>query len=376
MPDHDDHFDSVRRRHSAHHDRDDVDMTHARHDVSLNERPQSSPSTSGTDIPTHASRESSERSTRVSFSLQEQRNSSRGKKRKSDEDTRPNLSVDVNAAAAHSPVSSPSGIPSSSTRPHMSPMSPQSRARGYSLRSSLFQRNMHDRSVNTPASASSIIEMDPIGPSAHTPTTPRSGKKSMDTVVEVAQMHDDDRDLEEQDPKRVSFVRRQGVQGIGALPHYQSWIQQHTSRNNTWRSMKAGYHKARKFVLRIQEIPPTKDGRHIDMDASRKVTLLDERTGKTYITNYIRSSRYTAWNFVPRQLFAQFSKLANFYFLCVSILQMIPGLSTTGSKFFLLTRAVAEFVTFPQRIPRLFPCYSSLLFLWERKVMTTYVVIA
>ena len=154
----------------------------------------------------------------------------------------------------------------------------------------------------------------------------------MDTVVEVAQMHDDDRDLEEQDPKRASFVRRQGVQGIGALPHYQSWIQQHTSRNHTWRSMKAGYHKARKFVLRIQEIPPTKDGRHIDLDASRKATLLDERTGKVYITNYIRSSRYTAWNFVPRQLFAQFSKLANFYFLCVSILQMIPGLSTTGSK--------------------------------------------
>ncbi|KAH0076572.1 phospholipid-translocating P-type ATPase, partial [Aureobasidium melanogenum] len=120
-------------------------------------------------------------------------------------------------------------------------------------------------------------------------------------------------------------------QGIGALPHYQTWIQQHTARNKTWRSLKAGYHKARKFVLRIQEIPPTKDGRHIDLDASRKTTLLDERTGKAYITNHIRSSRYTAWNFVPRQLFAQFSKLANFYFLCVSILQMIPGLSTTGT---------------------------------------------
>lgn len=154
----------------------------------------------------------------------------------------------------------------------------------------------------------------------------------MDTVVEVAQMNDDDRDLEEQDVKLGAFEQRQGVQGIGALPHYQSWIQQHTARNQTWRSIKAGYGKARKFVLRIQEIPPTKDGRHIDLDASRKTTLLDERTGKAYITNYIRSSRYTAWNFVPRQLFAQFSKLANFYFLCVSILQMIPGLSTTGSE--------------------------------------------
>ena len=46
--------------------------------------------------------------------------------------------------------------------------------------------------------------------------------------------------------------------------------------------------------------------------------------------NFIKSSKYTVWNFLPRQLFAQFSKLANFYFLTVSILQMIPGLSTTG----------------------------------------------
>jgi phospholipid-translocating ATPase len=337
MPGYDDHSDSeshVRRRHSAHHDRDDIDLGHAHHDTLPNERLQSSHSATGTDVPTHTARESTERPSRVSFASQERGTSSHGKKRKSDEDTRPNLSVDINAAAAHSPVASLSGVPSSSSnsRLNISPMSPQSRARGYSLRSSLFQRNMHDRSTNPPISASSIIELDPIGPSSHSPTRPQSSKKSMDAVVEVAQLHDEERDLEEQDPKLASFNRRQGVQGIGALPHYQSWIQQHTARNHTWRSLKDGYHKARKFVLRIQDIPPTKDGRHIDLDASRKVTLLDERTGKAYITNYIRSSRYTAWNFVPRQLFAQFSKLANFYFLCVSILQMIPGLSTTGSK--------------------------------------------
>ncbi|KAI4742762.1 phospholipid-translocating P-type ATPase [Aureobasidium sp. EXF-12298] len=341
MAGHDDLSDDlggVRRRHSAHYDHNDFDIIHARYDGLSGEPSKSNPSTSGTDIPTHTVRETGEQPSRVRFSLQEQRPdiSSRGKKRKSDEDTRPNLSVDTNAAAAHSSVRSVTASSSSNSRPKMSPLSPQTRARGYSLRSSLFQRNMHDRSVNSPASPSSIIEMAPIGPSnqhgsSHTPVTPHSGKKSMETVVEVAQMDDDDRDLEEQDIKLATFEQRQGVQGIGALPHYQSWIQQHTARNKTWRSIKAGYHKARKVVLRIQEIPPTKDGRHIDLDASRKTTLLDERTGKAYITNHIRSSRYNAWNFVPRQLFAQFSKLANFYFLCISILQMIPGLSTTGS---------------------------------------------
>jgi phospholipid-translocating ATPase len=88
--------------------------------------------------------------------------------------------------------------------------------------------------------------------------------------------------------------------------------------------------RARKFILRVQDIPPSKDGRHIDLQPPGKERRIDERTNKPYTSNWIRSTRYNAWNFIPRQLVAQFSKLANFYFLCVSILQMIPGLSTTG----------------------------------------------
>lgn len=58
---------------------------------------------------------------------------------------------------------------------------------------------------------------------------------------------------------------------------------------------------------------------------------IDVRTGKPYVSNLITSSIYTVHDFVPRQLFAQFSKLANVYFLFVAILQMIPGWSTTGN---------------------------------------------
>jgi len=83
-------------------------------------------------------------------------------------------------------------------------------------------------------------------------------------------------------------------------------------------------------LLRISEIPSSKDGRHVDLDVRRKTSLIDDRTKKAFVDNTIRSSRYTFWNFFPRQLFAQFSKLANFYFLCVSIVQMTPSLSTTG----------------------------------------------
>ena len=81
----------------------------------------------------------------------------------------------------------------------------------------------------------------------------------------------------------------------------------------------------------MNDVPPTADGRHISLDFSDPSIPIDERTGVPYIGNIIRSSRYTLVNFFPRQLIAQFSKLANFYFLTVSILQMIPGLSTTGT---------------------------------------------
>ncbi|KAK4099549.1 phospholipid-translocating P-type ATPase [Parathielavia hyrcaniae] len=86
-------------------------------------------------------------------------------------------------------------------------------------------------------------------------------------------------------------------------------------------------------LLRQKPIPPSQDGRHIPLEPglARRKPLKDERTGHAYVTNFIRSSRYTVWSFLPRQLIFQFSKLANFYFLVVGTLQMIPGLSTTGT---------------------------------------------
>lgn len=125
--------------------------------------------------------------------------------------------------------------------------------------------------------------------------------------------------------------RPRSARGTSALPNYQRWVAKQARRHLPLKRVKAAFASAKKAVLRIREIQPTKDGRHIPLDASRQRPLTDERTGKPYIGNSIRSSKYNAWNFLPRQLFAQFSKLANFYFLCVSILQMIPGLSTTGT---------------------------------------------
>lgn len=85
-----------------------------------------------------------------------------------------------------------------------------------------------------------------------------------------------------------------------------------------------------KVITRTKDIPPSKDGRRIELNASRNHNPIDERTGKPYISNIITSSRYTLYNFIPRQLLFQFSRVSNFYFLCIAVLQL-TGFSTTGT---------------------------------------------
>ena len=127
------------------------------------------------------------------------------------------------------------------------------------------------------------------------------------------------------------------------LAHYRDWVVRQRERRRRWMRGPTGRLKAalaaayKRYVveglLRQKPLPPTKDGRHVPVEPglARRNPLLDERTGKPYPSNYIRSSRYTLWDFLPRQLLFQFSKLANFYFLVIGIMQMIPDLSTTGT---------------------------------------------
>ncbi|CAH0049527.1 unnamed protein product [Clonostachys solani] len=84
------------------------------------------------------------------------------------------------------------------------------------------------------------------------------------------------------------------------------------------------------LILRRKALAKS-DGRHIPLRIDHDSPLFDPRRGHSYIPNTIRTSRYTIWDFIPKQLLFQFTRVGNFYFLCVGIPQMIPGLSTTGS---------------------------------------------
>lgn len=44
----------------------------------------------------------------------------------------------------------------------------------------------------------------------------------------------------------------------------------------------------------------------------------------------ISTCKYTWWNFIPKNLFIQFTKLANAYFLLILILQVIKPVSITN----------------------------------------------
>lgn len=125
------------------------------------------------------------------------------------------------------------------------------------------------------------------------------------------------------------------------LAHYRNWVERQKERqkwlDGPWVMIRKNARKGYKRyilegLLRQKPIPPSKDGRHVPLKPglARRKPFSDERTGRPYVSNFIRSSRYTVWDFLPKQLLFQFSKLANFYFLVIGIMQMVPGLSTTG----------------------------------------------
>ncbi|KAM3422882.1 Phospholipid-transporting ATPase [Cercospora zeina] len=311
MPKQADHDEGVRRRRSTHADDGD------RQDVAAR-----TADVRGANVPNAPAHEH-----RVRFSMDvDQRKS---KKRKSDEMDRddggseasrsPRLSVNTELAEASRYAPNDGEVVLSPGTAESPVPSPRNRTRGLSLRSSLFMRNMNTKSPTG-------IELQGVGSSSESGSVgprPATAKKDQRTSITVAPVQ------ESWDAHSLKPQKR--VRGASALPNYQLWVATQAKRHLPMEKIKSAYTKSYKFILRIPDIPPTKDGRHIPIEPSRKDALMDERTSTPYVSNVIRSSKYNAWNFLPRQLFAQFSKLANAYFLSISILQMIPGLSTTGT---------------------------------------------
>lgn len=83
--------------------------------------------------------------------------------------------------------------------------------------------------------------------------------------------------------------------------------------------------------LRPRQVSSTEEHRHIPIQRQHGSLLIDQRTGRAYIDNSIRTSRYTIYDFIPKQIVFQATRLSNFYFIVIGIPQAIPGFSTTGN---------------------------------------------
>lgn len=44
---------------------------------------------------------------------------------------------------------------------------------------------------------------------------------------------------------------------------------------------------------------------------------------RPFLNNRIKTSKYSVWNFLPKNLFYQFMKMSNVYFLMIAILEVI-----------------------------------------------------
>lgn len=66
-------------------------------------------------------------------------------------------------------------------------------------------------------------------------------------------------------------------------------------------------------------------------DGSRTILLNDHNANADagYVDNSLKSAKYTPLNLVPKALYEQFKRIANFYFLIVAAVSFIPGISPT-----------------------------------------------
>ncbi|XP_064556084.1 probable phospholipid-transporting ATPase IM isoform X2 [Drosophila montana] len=74
----------------------------------------------------------------------------------------------------------------------------------------------------------------------------------------------------------------------------------------------------------------TKTQPQLAKDNERRIRANDKEFNSQfkYHNNYIKTSKYTLLTFLPFNLLEQFQRLANFYFLCLLVLQLIPAISS------------------------------------------------
>ncbi|CAD8203960.1 unnamed protein product [Paramecium pentaurelia] len=82
------------------------------------------------------------------------------------------------------------------------------------------------------------------------------------------------------------------------------------------------------FEYKYENVNPK--GNYVQRFQSKNRKITSNRPDYELPNNSIQTSKYTLINFIPKQLYEQFSKLANIYFVIIGALQMIPEVSISS----------------------------------------------
>ena len=72
-------------------------------------------------------------------------------------------------------------------------------------------------------------------------------------------------------------------------------------------------------IIIKRSLPQTRSYKLNDYEANKRLKLA---------TNYIQTTKYNIWNFIPLCCLNQFRRVANLYFLLITVIQFIPLIST------------------------------------------------
>ncbi|KAI7869563.1 hypothetical protein BDF14DRAFT_1782731 [Spinellus fusiger] len=110
------------------------------------------------------------------------------------------------------------------------------------------------------------------------------------------------------------------------------------TRRNSWTSHSHS-------TVKLRKIP--KGGRRVFVNLPLPPNELDTHgnTRTHYTSNQVRTSKYTLLTFVPKNLFEQFRRIANLYFLAMAILQLLPMFGIKSPALTLLPICVVVFIS-------------------------------
>jgi len=70
-----------------------------------------------------------------------------------------------------------------------------------------------------------------------------------------------------------------------------------------------------------------------------------EHPNHLYLNNHVRTTKYTALSFIPKNLFEQFHRFANLYFLFIVLLNWVPAINAFGKEISMLPVIIVLIVT-------------------------------